>query len=795
MCFSRLEVWAGFWCATSLAALGLPAPGDEHWAPQFGPVGVDGLVYGVTSAGGKIYVGGQFIAAGNSRANFIAGYDGTNWFPLNNGVSGELNATYVFGLAHDNQYVYVGGWFTNADGLAAANVARWEGSNWSVMGAGFVNGIVLTLKMMGTNLYAGGIFQNNNGVTINCLARWAGSAWSIVPGDFTGSPPVAVEAVETDGTNIFVGGQFDGVAGMSSVNAAAWNGSTWTPMPLGAGGIVRTLLFQGNQLYVGGAFTNTTAGFTNTAVWNGSSWSPWANANNPVYDLISDGSSIYVGGQFTTIGPLATTGIAKWDGVNWSALGAGLQGFGIGSARGVFKMAFDSAGRLVAAGNFNVVDGVGVSHVAIWDGNRWSALGAATSKGLTHSLGQVYTLYANGNTLYAGGLFTEAGDQVVNHIGAWDGTNWSAVGGGVSGASTSGFAPIVRCFAFMGGNLYAGGSFANAGPVPANNIAYWDGASWWPLGNGPDSTVRALATDGTLLYVGGPFTNVDGLFSPGLAIWDGTAWAGLGTLSGGGRNVAAIAVDGSDVYVGGSFTSIAGLSLLNVARWDGSQWYPLGSGMNGSVTALAVTNGVLYAGGGFTSAGGVPANRIAKWDGSTWTALGSGVTGLASFVAVAAIAFRGNDIFIGGSFTNAGNVVATGVAKWDGSNWSALGSGLDADVGTPSAAGVAILGDDLYVGGNLNFAGDKPAMFIAHWNDQLNFYPPPFPRLVNMASLPNGQFQFRLSGTSGEQYILEASTDLATWTPLLTNTATLYDYTDTAASSFPSRFYRAVLTP
>jgi hypothetical protein len=238
-----------------------------------------------------------------------------------------------------------------------------------------------------------------------------------------------------------------------------------------------------------------------------------------------------------------------------------------------------------------------------------------------------------------------------------------------------------------------------------------------------------------------------------------------------------------------------GLSLLNIARWDGSQWYPLGSGMNGSVTALAITNGVLYAGGGFTSAGGVLANRIARWDGASWTALGSGVTGLASFVAVGGIAFRGNDIFVGGSFTNAGSVVAIGVAKWDGSSWSALGSGLDVGFGTPSAATVAMLGDDLYVGGTLNFAGDKPAMFIAHWNDQVNFYPPPHPRLINAASLPNGQFQFRVSGTSGEQYILEPSIDFTNWTPLLTNTAILYDYTDTAAASFPSRLYRAVLTP
>ena len=35
----------------------------------------------------------------------------------------------------------------------------------------------------------------------------------------------------------------------------------------------------------------------------------------------------------------------------------------------------------------------------------------------------------------------------------------------------------------------------------------------------------------------------------------------------------------------------------------------------------------LYAGGGFTTAGGVPANYIAKWDGSAWSALGSGMDG------------------------------------------------------------------------------------------------------------------------------------------------------------------------
>ena len=45
--------------------------------------------------------------------------------------------------------------------------------------------------------------------------------------------------------------------------------------------------------------------------------------------------------------------------------------------------------------------------------------------------------------------------------------------------------------------------------------------------------------------------------------------------------------------------------------------------------ALAVDSvGDVYIGGGFTTAGGVAASRIAKWNGSTYSALGSGSPGL-----------------------------------------------------------------------------------------------------------------------------------------------------------------------
>ena len=43
---------------------------------------------------------------------------------------------------------------------------------------------------------------------------------------------------------------------------------------------------------------------------------------------------------------------------------------------------------------------------------------------------------------------------------------------------------------------------------------------------------------------------------------------------------------------------------------------------------------------------------------------------------VYAIAISGTDIYVGGSFTEAGNIYASNIAKWDGVNWSPLGAGL-----------------------------------------------------------------------------------------------------------------------
>jgi len=146
-------------------------------------------------------------------------------------------------------------------------------------------------------------------------------------------------------------------------------------------------------------------------------------------------------------------------------------------------------------------------------------------------------------------------------------------------------------------------------------------------------------------------------------------------------------------------------------------WASLGAGVNcpnpadNCVRALAVIGTDLYVGGTFTQAGGAPANRIARWNGSGWDTLGNGVN---SFVN--AMAVIDGTLYVGGNFTLAGGLSANRIAQWNGSGWSSLvGTGIENGVNNGVFA-LKVLGSDLYVGGNFTQAGDQAANYIARWN-------------------------------------------------------------------------------
>jgi len=139
-------------------------------------------------------------------------------------------------------------------------------------------------------------------------------------------------------------------------------------------------------------------------------------------------------------------------------------------------------------------------------------------------------------------------------------------------------------------------------------------------------------------------------------------------------------------------------------------------GAGSGVYALALDSlGNLYAGGDFTSAGGVEANYVAEWNGSAWSALGTGMSGgtASSYVNTLACDSAGN-LFAGSGFTQAGGLAANYVAEWVGSTWSALGSGMSGSSVTLYVFTLAFDGrGNLYAGGDFTTAGGFPSTYIA----------------------------------------------------------------------------------
>src|SRR5207248_1660678 len=71
---------------------------------------------------------------------------------------------------------------------------------------------------------------------------------------------------------------------------------------------------------------------------------------------------------------------------------------------------------------------------------------------------------------------------------------------------------------------------------------------------------------------------------------------------------------------------------------------------------------------------------------SNWISMG-GIPGADDQVYAAVVDGSGN-LYIGGYFTIVGDVIANHIAKWNGSSWSALGSGMSAPPGDPYYGGI-----------------------------------------------------------------------------------------------------------
>ncbi|MCA3005630.1 MAG: hypothetical protein LW650_12435 [Planctomycetaceae bacterium] len=187
---------------------------------------------------------------------------------------------------------------------------------------------------------------------------------------------------------------------------------------------------------------------------------------------------------------------------------------------------------------------------------------------------------------------------------------------------------------------------------------------------------------------------------------------------------AVVPLPNGDVLVGGALYSAGGQPAAGLARWDGAGWNTLDrplqrtDGLGAWVLDAAVlANGDVVVCGNFSTAGGVPARGIARWNGSQWTAMDAG----AASGAYVFLTLPGGDLVAGGRFVDASGSVVDGVARWDGAAWSLLGAGFSGGFfsGDTTVLALAMLPNgDLIAGGDFSAVGDERTQSIARWDGQ-----------------------------------------------------------------------------
>jgi hypothetical protein len=274
--------------------------------------------------------------------------------------------------------------------------------------------------------------------------------------------------------------------------------------------------------------------------------------------------------------------------------------------------------------------------------------------------------------------------------------------------------------------LIGAGSLASAGAAYLFDLAgnllttFMNPAPPGPFGDRFGAAVAAVGSDRVLIGASG---NDTGASSAGVAYLFDLAGNLLTTITNpapanGEEFGVSVAGMGADAVLIGAWRDRVGAIEAGAAyvfsigidpTFSDENWISIGGipGVNSTVYAAVVDgSGNLYVGGDLTLAGETTADRIAKWNGSSWSALGSGMNGR-----VRALVLSGNDLYAGGEFTMAGGNAANHVARWDGTNWATLGSGINGPVYALAASG-----NDLYAGGYFNTAGGVNA-YVARWND------------------------------------------------------------------------------
>ena len=816
--------------AASTANLVSAIPGDQNWDARFGLApGFDGPVTALAVAGNNLFVAGNFTRIGDQQISHVARWDGTNWYALGSGVDGlvrclaadgtNLFAGGLFSTAGGLAATNIARWDGQAWSALGAGITAPIGGGSFIGESGEVvleiAGGVETLVIQNHRLYVGGNFELAGGVAATNIAVWDGGEWSSLGeglqgvsfgGGYGGSVSTmgAVKTLAFQETNLYAGGYFRASGATALTNVARWDGSEWHPLGDGTAADfaehVSALALTGNRVLVGGYFSGAGGlATTNLAWWDGNNWSPFRTdaSVNPA-GFLADGSGVIVFGKFTNVGGANSSAIARYEGTNWAGYGSGIAG--------ELKAAVWFGTNLYVGGEFQVAGGKSAGFLARWDGHDWRALFPGKGGAL---FGSPTAMAANANGVYVAGTFVSAGETPVRSVAHFDGNAWTSMDEGLSPRTS-------HLISAVGTNLYLVEQTSGFTPAPTT-LMRWNGSAW--AATAPSLTnalpfnqakVTRLVAGQTNLFVAGFFTGAGAVSGTNLIRWDGSQWHSVNyrSLASGSRGgITTMATRGENLFIAEHYSSSPPLpggdpiGPTNAIRYcEGTNWSDIGASLKfageyDAVEQIVCMESNLFVGGHFVATNPVTATNLLRWDGNAWHAVDYPF-GANSWIT--SLAVSGTNLYVRGWFGDTNNYGVPGIAKWDGSKWSGLGSGLRSAAlassprsGPGAPSDTVVVGRDVYLWGGFTTAGGKPSYNFALWHEL------PSVSLAPRGWLGSGKFRLSILGGAGQTLRIQTSPDLESWSDLvsLTPDSDAYDIEDATATATATRFYRALLVP
>jgi hypothetical protein len=290
---------------------------------------------------------------------------------------------------------------------------------------------------------------------------------------------------------------------------------------------------------------------------------------NEIAAMVVASDGIYVGGTGTNV--------YRIDPINNALVSIGTLTGGQ-----VFAMDVSADKNFVYfAGSFTTIGGIASGGLAYYDISR----GVFVSLNTTLTGGSIFDIeITSDNVMYVAGSFTAIGGLTVTGIARLNLNTsiWTKLTSGAGIAGAFAYANTVK--ASLDGYIYLGGSFLTIDGVTRNNIARYSVSlsTWSSMGSGLTSTdtdavyAIAIGVNG-IIYVGGRsvLTPDSGTTTSNAYSWNGVTWSKLGT--GSFNNLSTIYVTqlvyspiNNVLYAGHGFTS--GALRYAQSFWNGNDW-------------------------------------------------------------------------------------------------------------------------------------------------------------------------------------------------------------------------------